>query len=273
MRRLNVQFSQIEECVSTALFALDALPRNPPLQKGELLLLQLTKDDAGRLGKLNQRVEFALVFDHVEEDPTGVVSRRHWPQAEKTWRYILHCSGTVTAIPFSLENLSLSQSYAGQGNAIYIERVDEARIAPHLQGGVHPAELIKVAGVRPLLRAIKNYDAIQRWSTPRVSVVRDHIRTPSDAWLPNALKAFYDHKCQICVHDFRPRWGEPYADTRYLNGPTAVGQSLSSNMVVVCPNHNAIIGAARATYDEDELAFRFPNGLVEKLTLREHLLA
>lgn len=37
MRRLNVQFSQIEECIRKSLFALPGLPRNPPLRKGEPL--------------------------------------------------------------------------------------------------------------------------------------------------------------------------------------------------------------------------------------------
>jgi hypothetical protein len=38
------------------------------------------------------------------------------------------------------------------------------------------------------------------------------------------------------------------------------------------PNHNAIVGAAEAGFDRPELALSFPHGLVERLTLREHLL-
>ena len=63
MRRLNVQFSQIEECIRTSMFAVDALPRNPPLQRGEVLLLQLVKSDAADRGWLDRRIQFALVFD------------------------------------------------------------------------------------------------------------------------------------------------------------------------------------------------------------------
>ncbi len=105
MRRLNVQFSQIEECIRTSLFAVEGLPRNPPLKPGEELLLQLVKEDAKGLGKLGSRVEFALLFERAIDDPTGELSRTHWPNAGKTWRYILHCSETVPTIPFSLENL------------------------------------------------------------------------------------------------------------------------------------------------------------------------
>ena len=60
MRRMNVRSSQIEECIRTSLFAVDELPRTHPLVHGELLLLQLAKDDARREGKLSSRVEYAL---------------------------------------------------------------------------------------------------------------------------------------------------------------------------------------------------------------------
>jgi hypothetical protein len=41
---------------------------------------------------------------------------------------------------------------------------------------------------------------------------------------------------------------------------------------VVCPNHDAIIRVAAAKYDDRALAFQFPNGLIEKIDLRDHLL-
>ena len=272
MRRLNVRFAQIEECIRTALFAVDSLPRNPPLERGEILLLQLVKEDAERLGKVNRRVEFALVFDRVRADPTGSESRAHWPNAGKTWKYILECSETVPTIPFSLERLSLSKNYGGQTNAQFIESTDAAIIGPYLKGGTKAEVLTAFAGVIPLLRAIKNYDTIARLSPPRVASVREHDRRVADPWLSDALKSLYDHKCQVCVHDFKPRYGVPYADTRFLARPGGPEQLVSNNLVVVCPNHRAIIGAANAKFDESAMAFTYPNGLVEKLLLRDHLL-
>ena len=79
MRRLNVQQTQIEECIRLSMFAVDMLPVNPPLQRGEELLLQLVKADAVKLGLESKRVQFALIFDHVRPDPTGEISRQHWP--------------------------------------------------------------------------------------------------------------------------------------------------------------------------------------------------
>lgn len=271
MRRLNVQFSQIEECIRKSLFAIDGLPRNPPLRKGEELLLQLVMADARRLGKENRRVEFALIYDHYEPDPTGEISRRHWPDAEKTWRYVLHCSETIPTIPFTLESLDLSRRYAGQTQAVHIDPSDEEKIRPYLRGGTPVADLWSVASVDELLAAIRNYDRVLRWGPQRVDAVREHERRRMDPWLPDALKRLYNHRCQICVHDFEPRYGIPYADTRRIR--EGDGTPGSMDLAVLCPNHYAIVGATGAVFDRRGLEFHYPNGLVEKLMLRDHLLS
>jgi predicted restriction endonuclease len=102
--------------------------------------------------------------------------------------------------------------------------------------------------------------------------VREHTRRMNDPWLGNALKQLYDHQCQICLHDFKPRYQTPYADTRFLRSLEQGGLPVSRNVIVLCPNHRAIIGAARADYEPREMAFHYPNGLVEKIRLRDHLL-
>jgi hypothetical protein len=271
MRRLNVRFTQIEECIRKSLFALTTLPRNPPLHHGEELLLQLVLDDARRMGKLDSRIEFALIFDHVERDATGAVSRKHWPDARREWRYILHCSETIPTIPFSLERLGLGHDYGGQGNAVLIASPDEAKIRPYLKGGTPTVDLWSVASVEDLLRAIRNYDEVLRLAPTPKSRVREHTRRIPDPWMPDALKRFYDHRCQVCTHDFQPRYGVPFADTR-LVATDPKPRPISTDIVVLCPNHYAIIGETRAEFDRRQLAFSYPNGLVEKLLLREHLL-
>jgi hypothetical protein len=273
LHRLNVQFTQIEECIRLSLFAVDMLPKNPPLQVGEELLLQLVKEDAARLGKLDSRVEFALVFHHAEKDPTGEVSRRHWPNAPKTWRYILHGSETVPMIPLSLEKLGLRKDYGGQTNPYYIEPQDAARIQPYLKGKAQPTELPELAGVSGLLSAIRNYDTVIRLAPIRTSRVQEHERRLSDPWLGDALKLLYEHRCQVCVYDFKPRYGEPYADTRFIDPLERGGEPVSRNVLVLCPNHNAITRVTNASFDRQLFAWRYPNGLVEELTLRDHLLS
>ncbi len=252
------------------LFAMDSRPTFPP---GEELLLQLVKDDASAMGKLDGRIEFALVYDRSEIDHDGSISRLHWPNAEKVWKYILICSDVVAAIPFSLEKLPLGRSYAGQTQAIEIADEDESLIRPFLMGAARPEAMVDVAGPRAVLQTIRNHDRIVRVEPIRTTRVAEHTRRIGDPWLGNALKVLYDHRCQVCTHDFKPRWGVAYADTRFLNHPDTGGELVSDNLVVLCPNHNAIIGAANGAFERDSLSFRFPNGLREKLLLRDHLIA
>src|SRR5260370_42680294 len=82
------------------LFAINFKPQKPELQKGELLLLQLVKNEANRYGKLHGRIEFALEFDHFEEDRDGSISRKHWPSERRRWRWIVHCSSIKHVAPF-----------------------------------------------------------------------------------------------------------------------------------------------------------------------------
>lgn len=272
MRRLNVQFTQIEECIKKSLFAVDNLPRNPPLKPGELLLLQLVKGDAIRLGKLGSRIEFALVFDHVKQDVDGAISRQHWPNAEKTWRYILVCRETVPAMPFSLEALRLQKNYAGQGQCVFVRREDEAIIRRYLKDDFDLAKTGLGIAPRDLLRIIRNYDSVIRLSSPQPTKVAEHLRRVADPWPGDALKTLYRHKCQVCTHDFEPRYGVPHADTRFIRPPDSGGSLESRNRIVVCPNHNAIISVTHARFDDASLAFEYPNGLTERLLLRDHLI-
>jgi hypothetical protein len=273
MRRLNVQFSQIEECIRTSMFAVGALPRNPPLERGEELLLQLVTADAAPRGLSDRRIQFALVFERSTPDTTGAISREHWPNAAKTWKHILFCSETLPCVPFSLENLNLGKDYAGQVNPAYIEPADAARIRPYIKDGARPEQLLDIGSVDGLLAAIRNYDTVLRLEPQDTVRVREHPRRTTDPWLGDALKTLYNHRCQICLHDFKPRYGVAYADTRFIKPLDAGGLAASRNTLVICPNHNAIISTAKAAFDSRQLAFAFPNGLVEKVTLRDHLLA
>lgn len=270
MRRLNVRATQVDECLRSLMFAMDNRPTFP---HGEELLLQLTKDDAAALGKLDSRIEFALIYDRCETDHDGSVSRLHWPDAGKVWKYILFCSDLVPAVPFSLDKLPLSRSYAGQTQAIEIAAEDETVIRPLLTAAARPEIMADVAGPRAMLQTIRNRDRIVRVESIRTTRVTEHARRIGDPWLGNALKVLYDHRCQVCTHDFKPRWGVPHADTRFLIQPETGGQLVSDNLVVICPNHNAIIGAAHGEFDRESLSFTFPNGLREKLLLRDHLIA
>jgi hypothetical protein len=270
--RLNVQASQIEECIRLSLFAIDQHPQNPPLEEGDYLLLQLVLADAHRLGKERSRIEFALVFERLEKDLDGSVSRRHWPKAGKAWRYIVHCSETVPTVPFSLENLGLEYNVAGQTNPKLIHPSDAALVWPWIRTPqeVEPRRRIPEDVLR---RVIINWDRVVTEGPIRTTRVREHERRLLNPLIHDMLKLEYDCHCQVCRHDFKPVYGVPYAETRLLTPLERGGTAVSRNIVVLCPNHNGIIGAAGATFDPGQLAFRFPNGHIDKIVLDRHLAA
>jgi hypothetical protein len=159
LQRLNVRQSQIQECIEKSLFAVD---RFPNFQAGEILLLQLVKEEARNLGKLRSRIEFALIYDHYEIDHTGEISRLHWPLAGKTWKYILFCSKTIPVVPFAMEELALSTDYGGQTNPIRIQPEDEELIWPYIWGKSTGYEMRDTFGPSLIKETIANYDVIQK---------------------------------------------------------------------------------------------------------------
>lgn len=130
MRRLNVREAQIDECIQKSVYAIGFRPQNPELQPGELLLLQLVKKEVEQLGKLKSHVNFALVFERLERDYDGTMSRLYW---DREWPWIVYCRATVPTVAFSLEDLPLSKSYEGQYNTGYIKKQDEEIILPYIQ--------------------------------------------------------------------------------------------------------------------------------------------
>jgi hypothetical protein len=131
MYRLNVAAEQIEECVNKGMFALSY---EPQINVGEILLLQLKKNDWRLQGATGGRIQHALVFQRLEHDQEGNISKEHWPNAGKTWPWILYSSAALNVTPFSLENLPLAREshYQAQSNPVRIDPEDEAIIIPYI---------------------------------------------------------------------------------------------------------------------------------------------
>lgn len=267
MQRLNVRQSQIRECIEKSLFAID---QTPHFQKGEILLLQLVKDEARDIGKLHARIEFALVYDHYEVDHTGDISRQHWPQAGKTWKYILVCTETIPTIPFSLEEILLSRNYAGQTNPIAISPADEAVISPYVWGKLTGYDLRDTFGPSLVKETLGNYDVISRPKKQLKITVPEHEEYFRDPYLAESLKALYDHRCQVCGMNFKIKYEAPFAETHHINPLSSGGLDISKNIIVTCPNHHRIIHKTAAEFDRSRLLYKYPNGLEERLILADH---
>jgi 5-methylcytosine-specific restriction endonuclease McrA len=267
VQRLNVKQSQIRECIEKSLFAVDRLP---PFERGEILLLQLVKSEALELGKLHSRIEFALVYDHYEVDHIGEISHHHWPQAGKTWKYILICSETIPTIPFTLEDLPLSTDYRGRTNPRVISPNDEILILPYIWGKMTGYELRDTFGPSLVKEAIVNYDVITRRERPEKILVPEHEEYYRDPLLAESLKSIYDHRCQVCGMNFRIKYDEPFAETHHIHSLSEGGLDISKNIVVICPNHHRIIHKTDAIFDRSKLLYKYPNGLEERLLLADH---
>jgi hypothetical protein len=263
------------------MFALSENPRNPGLQPGEPLLLQLVMTDARRLGKIHHRINFALIFDRIERDYDGSISRRHWPNEGRTWKWIVYGSSTVPTIPFSLEDLNLTKSYTGQDNARYIVPEDQAHIQPLLLWSlaqqpdryrqiVDPAAIAETFGTDRTLEGVFNHDRIvllepaRRQSFVREGPLRNE-------WLAESLRSYYANRCQVCGHDFEPRYGTGFSEAHHIQYLSEGGPDVSGNIVVLCPNHHRIIHKSHAQFDRTDFSYQFPNGLKEPLILPDHL--
>jgi hypothetical protein len=281
MRRLNVRQAQIDECIRKSMFALSIRPQNPELQKGELLLLQLVVQDAAHLHKLHRRIDFALVFDHLERDHDGSISREHWPAEGRVWNWVVYGSETVPTVPFSLEDLPLARSYQGQDNARYLDPADEQLVMPFIQWSlagtpepkrqiIPPDRVVQEFGQERALSGIFNHDRIAILHPPpkKPVSVEHYERNP---WLAESLKAYYDHECQVCGFNFHPTFGVQVADSHHIQYLMNGGPDISTNMVVLCPNHHRVVHATDAQFDRAGLAYLYPNGLREPLTKTDHL--
>lgn len=282
MRRLNVRAAQIDECIQKSLFAIPYRPQHPELKPGELLLLQLVKDEARQLGLEHERINFALVFAKLQEDYDGALSRLHWPKENRTWRWIVYGSATVPTVPFSLEDLPLSKRYEGQTNPISIDEQDEQKILPFIQWNLaetptQEAELVPIHevmdrfGRKRALATIYNHDriAVLRPVPTKLVTAPEFMRNQA---LADGLKAFYECRCQICGQDFEPRYGVPYAETHHIQYLRAGGPDISTNIVVICPNHHRIIHATNAYFNRESLTYEYSNGLREPLQRNDHFV-
>ncbi|MFA5031443.1 MAG: HNH endonuclease [bacterium] len=283
--RLNVGESQMAECIKSWTYAIYRRPKNPEIQKGDILLLQLLASDADKWDKRDSRIEFALYFDRYEQDYDGAISRFHWPNAGKTWPWILHCNAIKSTFPFSLEKLNLANNYSGETNPMIIKPEDVNKVMFYIIGFPSAEENLgsKIHKVLNdpafshreynILAAIKNNDRIVESNPDQINwtTVPAHKEIKRNAELPWLLKELYSFKCQVCGYGFEKKYDVPYSETHHIIWLSRGGIDHSNNLIVVCPNHHRIIHEAKPKFDRNKLAFVYNNGLNEHLENEGHL--
>ena len=162
-------------------------------------------------------------------------------------------------------------------------RLDQAKGLRHRSGGAFKTLLHEITGADsiPVLRDFKamTLDGFLEWKT-RVIEVRgltesgglvavdlhvedgppDRVDTSikriiRDSKLSIVLKLLYEYKCQICGCRINLANRRPYSETHHIKplGDPHNGPDTKKNMIVLCPNHHAMMDLDVIAIDPDTM--------------------
>ena len=85
------------------------------------------------------------------------------------------------------------------------------------------------------------------------------------------LKAVYSYRCQICGQYIGEPYGSHLIHAHNIHYFVHSLNNNANNIMIVCPNHHAIIHDLNPIFDFTQKQFHYPNGFVEGLSLNLHL--
>lgn len=85
------------------------------------------------------------------------------------------------------------------------------------------------------------------------------------------LKAIYGYRCQICGQYIGEPYGSHLIHAHHIHYFVHSLNNNANNIMIVCPNHHAIIHDVNPIFDFAQKQFHYPNGYVEGLSLNLHL--
>jgi len=92
-----------------------------------------------------------------------------------------------------------------------------------------------------------------------------------DRSIGDSLKQLYDYRCQMTGERIGDKYGAVVVEAHHLLPFTQSMNNDSSNIIIISPNYHRIIHSAKPEWDSNNLAFTFPNGLIEKVNINYHL--
>lgn len=92
-----------------------------------------------------------------------------------------------------------------------------------------------------------------------------------DRSIGDSLKILYDYRCQMTGERIGEQHDALCVEAHHIIPFTESMNNDTSNIIILSPTYHRIIHKAKPTFDPDLLAFKFPNGLVEKVMLDKHL--
>lgn len=92
-----------------------------------------------------------------------------------------------------------------------------------------------------------------------------------DRSIGDSLKLLYDYRCQMTGEKIGDEHNALVVEAHHIIPFTESMNNDTSNIIILSPSYHRIIHKARPTFDYEQLAFCFPNGLIEKVKLNKHL--
>ena len=92
-----------------------------------------------------------------------------------------------------------------------------------------------------------------------------------DRSIGDSLKQLYDYRCQMTGEKVGYEYGAQVVEAHHIIPFTESLNNDTTNIIILSPSYHRIIHKAKPIFDHEQLAFCFPNGLMEKVKLNKHL--
>ena len=92
-----------------------------------------------------------------------------------------------------------------------------------------------------------------------------------DRSIGDSLKQLYNYRCQMSGEQIGEPYGAMVVEAHHIIPFTESMNNDTSNIIILSPNYHRIIHKTKAEFDNERLAFIFPNGLIDKVRLNKHL--
>lgn len=92
-----------------------------------------------------------------------------------------------------------------------------------------------------------------------------------DRSIGDSLKLLYDFRCQMTGEKTGSQYDALVVEAHHIIPFTESMNNNTSNIIILSPSYHRIIHQAHPEFDRRQLAFLFPNGLVEKVKIDKHL--
>lgn len=92
-----------------------------------------------------------------------------------------------------------------------------------------------------------------------------------DRSIGDSLKKLYDYRCQMTGEKIGEEYDALCVEAHHIDSFTKSLNNDYSNIIILSPTYHRIIHKANPTFDRGQMAFCYPNGLVEKVRINKHL--